>query len=238
MTAFATFLIAAALLGPLQVTLAQAATPFDPAALPAKAARTAAFVPTGWLLERQISGDLNGDKRADPVLVLVERPSPTAPEARRERAVVVLLADATGQMQRVAASGKVLYGIGGPDLLVSSDKIPEIKIDKGVLTVRHISGTEQNLEFTHRFSYEPSTSKMRLVGEEQIKSNRQTLDTTIKTTDYVTGKQRSERVFRDPADPAGQRQLTSRKDVTVPTATKRYLEDVDVRKTTAESSIK
>ncbi|UYZ60982.1 hypothetical protein [Hymenobacter latericus] len=238
MSALSTLTLAAALLGPLQTKPAQAAIAFDAASLPTKAARTAAFVPTGWLLERQISGDLNGDKRADPVLVLVERPSPTAPEARRERAVVVLLADAAGQLQRVAASGQLLYGIGGPDLLISSDKMPDVKVEKGALVVRHISGTEQNLELTHRFSYDTGTNKMRLVGEEQIRSNRQTLDTTIKSTDYLTGKQRSERVYRDPADPAGQRQLTSRKDVTLPKTAKRYLEDVDVRKATLESGVK
>ncbi|AYA37035.1 hypothetical protein D3Y59_08190 [Hymenobacter oligotrophus] len=211
---------------------------FEPTALPAKAARTAAFVPTGWLLERQVSGDLNGDKRADPVLVLIERPSTTAPEARRERAVVVLLADAAGQLQRVAASGRVLYGSGGPDPLISADKMPEIKVENGMLVVRHLSGTEQNLEFTHRFAYDTGSKKMRLASEEQIKSNRQTLDTTIRSSDYLAGKQRTERVYRDPADPDGRRQLTSRKDATLPKAPKRYLEDVDVRKITADSGIK
>jgi hypothetical protein len=198
---------------------------FNAALLPAKAARTAAFIPTGWLLERQISGDLDGDQRPDPVLMLIERPSPTAPEAQRERALVVLLADNTGQLRRVAASGTVLYCTGCHGSASDASGTPQLTIKNGTLAIRHVAGTTETLELTQRFRYEPAAGRMRLIGEDQTRNERGTVKTTLKRTDYLTGQQQTERIYPDPNDKSGTRQLTSRTETKVPT-TPRYLEDV------------
>ncbi|OON68828.1 hypothetical protein B0919_11655 [Hymenobacter sp. CRA2] len=195
--------------------------------LPAKAVRPAAFIPNGWMLEKQLNSDLNGDNRPDPVLMLVERPSPTAPEARRERALVVLLAEANGQFRRVAASGAALYCTG----CFASDRtaagMPELSITKGVLAVRHVSGVDQTLDLTQRYRFESETGRVRLIGESLMLSSRLKLDTTYKRTDYLTGQQQTEHITADPADKSGAKQLVTRKDGKVPTAP-RYLEDVKV----------
>lgn len=44
--------------------------PVDYPVLPASATSAAGFVPAGWRIEQQLSGDLNGDKRDDLILVL------------------------------------------------------------------------------------------------------------------------------------------------------------------------
>ncbi|GAB2953472.1 hypothetical protein GCM10027048_18310 [Hymenobacter coalescens] len=209
------------------------ATPAEPGPvfkaelLPAKAARPVAFIPTGWLLEKQVSGDLNGDNRPDPVLMLVERPSPTAPEARRERALVVLLAGTDGQFRRVAASGTALYCTGCFESDRGAGGTPELSIVKGVLSVRHVSGVQQTLDLTQRYRYEPTTGRVQLVGENTILSSRLKLDTTFKRTDYLTGQQQIEHITADPSDKSGAKQTVNRKEAKVPT-TPRYLEDVNV----------
>jgi hypothetical protein len=200
---------------------------FRPDMVPAKAVRTAAFIPTGWMLEKQISGDLNGDGRPDPVLMLAERPSPTAPEAKRERALVVLLSEPSGQFRRVAASGTALYCTGCFESDPGAGGTPTLSIEKGVLSVRHLSGVQQTVDLTQRYQYDKAADRVRLVAESLMLSNRQKLDATAKRTDFLTGQQQTERITRDPADASGTKQLVTRKDAKVPT-TPRYLEDINV----------
>ncbi|RTQ46266.1 hypothetical protein EJV47_22315 [Hymenobacter gummosus] len=215
----------AALHGPS--TPADVTSTFRADMVPAKGVRTAAFIPTGWMLEKQISGDLNGDSRPDPVLMLAERPSPTAPEAKRERALVVLLSEPSGQFRRVAASGTALYCTGCFDSDRGTSGTPELSIVKGVLSVRHISGVQQTVDLTQRYQFDKATDRVRLVAENLLLSSRLKLDTTAKRTDYLTGQQTTERITSDPADASGTKQLVTRKDAKVPT-TPRYLEEVNV----------
>lgn len=206
---------------PLAVNPAEPAPVFKADMVPAAAPRSAAFIPVGWMLEKQVAGDLNGDNRPDAVLMLVERPSPSAPEARRERALVVLLNEPTGQLRRVAASGTALYCTG----CFASDRTatPDISIVKGTLTVRHLSGATQTLDLSQRYRFE--NGRVRLVGESVTQSSRLKLDTTSRRTDYLTGQQQIEHITSDPADASGTKQLVTRKDAKVPT-TPRFLEDV------------
>lgn len=218
------------LLPALLIGLAAPAEPgpvFKAELLPAKAPRPTAFIPTGWMLEKQLSGDLNGDSRPDPVLMLVERPSATAPEARRERALVVLLAEPTGQFRRVAASGTALYCTGCFQSDRGTGGAPELSISKGVLSVRHISGAQQTTDLTQRYRYEAKADRVQLVGESQLLSSRLKLDTTVRRLDYLTGQEQIEHITADPADPSGARQVVTRKEGKVPTKP-RYLEDVNV----------
>lgn len=218
-----TFLFTSLMSGLLGLTTpaAEPVPVFKPDMVPAAAPRTAAFIPAGWMLEKQVSGDLNADNRPDAVLMLVERPSATAPEARRERALVVLLNESTGQLRRVAASGTALYCTG----CFASDRTvtPDISISKGTLAVRHISGATQTLDLSQRYRFEDG--RVRLVGETVTQSSRLKLDTTYKRTDYLTGQQTTEHITADPADASGAKQLVARKDAKVPT-TPRFLEDV------------
>ncbi|KAA9332464.1 hypothetical protein F0P96_13415 [Hymenobacter busanensis] len=199
---------------------------FKPELLPAKAARPMAFVPAGWMLERQAAGDLNADKRPDQVLLLVERPS-AAPDAKRERAVVVLLAEPTGQFRRVGAAGAVLPCVGCDETAAGTDGVPELAISKGQVSLRHIAGNAQTTDRTLRFRYESTADRVRLVGEDHIRSSRQVLDTTVRHTDFLTGQQQTERIYADPKAQGSTRQLTSRSTATVPTAP-RYLEDLNL----------
>lgn len=202
---------------------AEPVSTFKPEMVPTTAGRATAFIPTGWMLEKQVGGDLNGDARPDAVLMLVERPSASAPEARRERALVVLLNEPSGQLRRVAASGTALYCTG----CFASDRTaaPDLSISKGTLAVRHVSGATQTLDLTQRYRFEEG--RVRLVGESVMQSSRLKLDTTYKRIDYLTGQQQTEHIVADPNDPSGAKQLVTRKDAKVPT-TPRFLEDVKV----------
>jgi hypothetical protein len=223
-----TFLFTSLLAGLASLTTPpETVTGFKADMVPAKAVRPAAFIPAGWLLEKQVTGDLNGDNRPDPVLMLVERPSPSAPELRRQRALVVLIAEPSGQFRRVAASGTALYCTGCFESDRGNGGAPELSISKGVLSVRHVSGAQQTLDLTQRYRYEPGADRVRLISDNVLQSSRLKLDTTVKRTDYLTGQQQVEHITADPADASGAKQLFSRKDGKVPTAP-RYLEDIKV----------
>src|ERR1041385_1424408 len=86
--------------------------------IPATGTDTRNFIPQGWKLEEQKSADLDGDGNADYVLKLIEdKPAKTSEDMvnDRARALIVLLADAKGNLNRAAVADKLLQctGCGG-----------------------------------------------------------------------------------------------------------------------------
>ncbi len=128
------------------------------AGLPQNAKTASAFVPKGWSLETQSSGDLDADGIDDIVLVLLQ--TEAAAETDRARALVVLRATKEGfallATNRGLAASFQCLGIKG------GDATPELAIEKGVLVVSQFGGSREGYGSKHRFRLEKNG--FRLIG--------------------------------------------------------------------------
>ncbi|UYZ60981.1 hypothetical protein [Hymenobacter latericus] len=192
----------------------------DARRLPLAAAQPAAFVPKGWQLEQQLSGDLNADQRPDKVLMLIEQQSPDPDDDTRYRALVVLLTQPNGSLQRVGVGGKLLYCTSCFGALGGEGTRPELRIARGVLLVSHYAGSRWAYQVLQRFRYEGATGRMRLIGEDYTSTDRASGASKSLSTNMLNGQQVIE------AQPAEGQPKTApqRRTVRVP---KLYLEDVD-----------
>src|ERR1051325_11171515 len=120
------------------IAAAQDATPINKSKVPAQADTAAKFVPAGWKIEEQISGDLNGDGVNDLALKLVEdKPEQTSEgfPTERARALVVALQKG-GTLVRAAVADKLLQctRCGGAFYGVTESPA-NVAIEKGVIVV-------------------------------------------------------------------------------------------------------
>lgn len=171
---------------------AQDGTPLSAQKVAPRAAALQGFAPKGWKIEKQISGDLNRDKKPDVALVLVENlpvldkeniPTP------RQRALVVALRQ--GKVwQRVGFSGFILPGTRDGGAFYGVVETPvNVSIAKGVLNINQDSGSREVTETTHRFRYDAASHRMLLIGSEVIEHDRATGDWSSTSTNYLTGVQ-------------------------------------------------
>jgi len=177
--------VAAALASPTAAR-AQEAAPFPTSAVPARAARVEGFVPAAWKVALAVSGDLNGDGRADQVLHVVPSASDYEPgaitAAPESHALLILLADGGGY-RRAAVSAKLLQAM-----------VPQwglnLTIRRGVLIVNQNFGMTEVTDITHRFRLEPATGRFLLIGRDQFNYHRpQELSDPVKTSEnYLTGQ--------------------------------------------------
>jgi len=121
-------------------------------ALPAAAATPAtaidAFVPEGWTVAQRRDADLDGDRQADTVLLLVH--------------------DDAGLQQRrllVLRAGAQSYSLAGRRELEDARQAPTLGIRRGVLIVENeLGGESQPLNLRQRFRWEASSGRLRLIG--------------------------------------------------------------------------
>jgi hypothetical protein len=186
--------------------------------VPAAGPQPTSFVPTGWLLEHQLTADLNADQRPDKVLLLIEKKIAGQEDSGDERALIVILAQADGTWQRAGASNKAVYCkscfgmLGGPE-----GGTPELSVKKGVVVVYQEGGSREAWNSTTRFRYEPSSNRMRLIGVDEGAIDRATLAVTTTSTNLLTGIQEIS-VSKGESQPF----KTTRHSLKMP---RRYLED-------------
>ena len=148
------------------------------------------FVPKGWKIEEQVSGDLNDDGIADHALKLVENiPSTEDNPADRNRALVIVFADKEGKLTRAAASDKLLQctSCGGAFYGVM-DAPANVKIEKGVLVIDQDRGSREVVETTYRFRSDEQPSMFILIGFDYNCRDRATGEIWSESTNYLTGK--------------------------------------------------
>src|SRR6266404_2242155 len=146
---------------------AQEGTPIDKSKVPAEAEIPAKFAPSGWKIEEQATGDLNGDGVADYALKLVEDKPATDSEGmatERERALVIVL-QTGGKLVRAAIADKLLQctHCGGAFYGVS-EAPANVAIEKGVIVVDQDHGSRNLTNTTYRFRYDQATKKFVLIG--------------------------------------------------------------------------
>jgi len=166
---------------------AQDAPPFPASAVPAQAVRVQAFVPAGWKAAREVSGDLNGDGRADRVLHVVQADTHYDPDAvtaaPEAQALLILLAERGGGWRRAGMATRLLQTV-----------VPQYGLDltirRGVLIVNQNFGMTEVTDLTHRFRLEPATRRFLLIGRDQFNYHRpQELSDPVKVSEnYLTGQ--------------------------------------------------
>jgi len=166
---------------------AQTPAPVTPEVpVPVRAAKPAQFVPEGWTLEQQKVADLNGDGRAD-ALLLMRRPQASGTP---QRILAVVL------RQRGDNAGYTLSELNGRLIPRSDDAKQEDPMADGELIVRRSGfdvkltllagiGSYQTATLRYRFRYQDGC--FRLIGYDRIETHRGTLDTRDLSINFLTG---------------------------------------------------
>ncbi|MHC1729058.1 MAG: hypothetical protein AB9866_24190 [Syntrophobacteraceae bacterium] len=139
--------------------------PFSIKNLPSAGKALADFVPTGWSVENQESGDLNGDEVSDIAAILVQgNPGSGQSESEEEpQRVLILLLGHDKEKYYLAGSNDAFLlckGCGGVKEGVG------ISIRKGVVIIEQMSGSREYSNETFRFRYDPQTQRFILIGRD------------------------------------------------------------------------
>ena len=164
---------------------------FDDSALPRTANAVEKFLPSGWMLEAQVSGDLNNDSVPDTALKLIEKPAADDDKdnpASRERVLMILFKNRQGIFERVATEKNLLQCTGCGGAFYGVMEAPaDVDIAKGVLIVKQDHGSRNVTETTYRFRYNPGVKKFALIGYDMNDRDRATGETINTSTNYLTG---------------------------------------------------
>lgn len=192
----------------------------DPTRVPAEGNSTKQFVPSGWKIEEQVTGDLNGDSLPDFVIKLVEDKVEKTSEGdptERGRALVIALATAEGKLKRAGVAEALLQCTRCGGAFYGVVEAPaDVKIEKGTLVVNQEHGSRELSNITFRFRYDAGAQRFILIGFDYSTVDRLTTNTVSESINYLTG---ARVVVRG----KGARDTTSR--TTVPKK-KVFLEDV------------
>ncbi|HYO62096.1 MAG TPA: hypothetical protein VER08_00410 [Pyrinomonadaceae bacterium] len=194
-------LCAALLMLPSAAPARQGRATLDASRVPAEAGAAREFVPRGWAVEEEVSGDLNGDSAADLVLKLVQakRAAGADENEERQRALVVLLRGADGRLRRAAVAGRLLQctSCGGAFYGVA-EASAGVTVERGVLVVRQDHGSRNVVEQTFRFRYDPATKTFPLIGYDESDNDRATGALVEESTNFLTGVRVVKRSQYDP----------------------------------------
>lgn len=133
--------------------------------LPARGKSLTQFLPGGWTVDNQASGDLNGDGIPDIAAILFRgKPGTTPREAADDepRALIVLLGRDNGEFTLAGTNSGLLQdrGYGGAKEMVG------IGIKKGIIVVREWSGSREFSVKTWRFRYDSGNRRFVLIGKD------------------------------------------------------------------------
>ena len=148
------------------------------------------FAPTGWKIEQQVTGDLNGDGLSDHALTLVEAKPDKNSEGdptERGRALVIVLAR-DGKLGRAGVADKLLQctRCGGAFYGVVETPV-EVTIEKGVVVVQQDHGSRNLTNTTYRFRHDPAGKQFVLIGFDYADADRLTAKVVSESTNYSTG---------------------------------------------------
>jgi hypothetical protein len=162
------------------------------------------FLPPGWTVEQEVSGDLNGDGVADLAAILIEdQPRLDASGAlhERQRGFIVLLRREPHTLMRVGTNETLLQCTlcGG-----LKDGVA-IAIHKGVVIVGQMRGSREFTDETWRFRYDPRTRRVILIGRDIEHGDSLGGIGRVESFNYLTGLKITE-TYR--YDKTGDRKIT------------------------------
>jgi hypothetical protein len=139
------------------------------------------MIPTGWKVEQQIPGDLNGDRRSDTALKLIQTTT-------GQRALLVLLAKNDGWEQLAFAPKLLLCQSCGGMLGSPTGGNIKIMIDNGVLVVDQLRGSRDAINTVHRFRIDRASQKLVCIGEDINPFDRANGNKLTDSRNFLTGK--------------------------------------------------
>ena len=182
------FVLATCLVGSLSAQ--DEAGKIDVSGVPAQAKTAEAFAPSGWKIEEQLTGDLNGDSVPDRVLKLIEdKPDKDAEglPTERGRALVIALAEKDGNLKRAGIADKLLQCTRCGGAFYGVVETPaNVTIEKGVVVVEQDHGSRNLTNTTYRFRFEPATQKFLLIGFDLADADRLTASVVSESSNYLT----------------------------------------------------
>jgi len=184
--------IALSLATPTRAPTQDARAAFNPSSVPLTATTPSEFIPPEWTIEKQISGDLNGDGKADLALKLVQARRGTdssAPTA--QRALLILLGGITQthQWRRAALATKLLQCTACGGALYGVQESPaQVAIVNHVLIVKQDHGSRNVVGQTFRFRYDAKLEKFLLIGLDLTDRDRATGALVEESTNFLTGR--------------------------------------------------
>jgi hypothetical protein len=140
-----------------------------------------AMIPAGWTLEKQTSGDLNGDRQPDIALKLIQPKT-------GQRALLVLLATPSGWEQLAFAPKLLLCKSCGGALGTPTGANIKIMIDNGVLVVDQLRGSRDAVNTVHRFWIDRRSQKLVCIGEDINPFDRANGNKLTDSRNFLTGK--------------------------------------------------
>ncbi len=169
----------------------QAKSPIEVAKLPLTAESVREFVPFGWTVEAEISGDLNRDSISDIAVVLVEQMPANADKENPpelERALLLLFKTADGKFSRAGLATKLLLCTRCGGAFYGMVETPvNVEIKNGVLIVKQEYGSRELTQQTYRFRYEPEAKRFLWIGADLRGYDRMTGETQTESTNFLTG---------------------------------------------------
>jgi hypothetical protein len=184
-----------------------------------------AMIPAGWTLEKQTSGDLNGDQRPDMALRLLQ-------SATGQRAMMILLATPSG-WEQLAFAPKLLLcqTCAGPMGTPTGDNI-KTKIEGGVLVVEQYSGSRFAIHLTQRFWIDRTSQKLVCIGEDINPYDRGNGNKLNDSRNFLTGKRIVETILVNTRDGHKPRRSTEELKVS---KVLRSIESMDIEVATQSS---
>ena len=180
------------------------------------------YIPSGWIVGDQASGDLNGDGIPDIAAILVQGgPNFDLNKADDEpqRALIVLMGKDKDKFTLAGINDKLLQckGCGGIKESVG------ISIKKGVIIVSQMSGSREFAIETWRFRYDLRSQRFVTIGRDLETGDGMRGTGKVESFNYLTGRKMTEN-YR--YDESGEHKIaTSTKRETGPRETS-FIEDV------------
>lgn len=187
-----------------------------------------AFAPKGWVVEEEVTGDLNGDSKPDVVVKLIEDKPAEDKDGiplERYRALLVLLRTDGGKLRRAATADRLLMCTTcGGMLSDPSGANVQVEITKGVIVIDQLRGSREAVNTTLRFRHDARLNRFVLIGEDVETRDRATGATTRESSNFLTGVKLTEKYRYD--ERTDKEALVSKQRQRL-TGAKRFIEDID-----------
>lgn len=169
-------------------------------ALRKEVSKVESIVPAGWMILAQVSGDLNGDKKDDHVVILTATDNQND-DVNFQRILIVLL-DEGGVLKVNAVSQKSVKpkDTGG----IWGDPFESIKIERGTFLVSHYAGSRNRWGYRHRYRYQDDG--WYLIGRTEYSYDKLSPESEEKDENLLTG-----RVIETMVDETGKETRTDQK---------------------------
>lgn len=146
--------------------------------VPMEGAAIEDFAPKNWKITSRASGDLNGDRLADWVLIVAANDF--------DSALIVIFKRASGGFTRAAVAPNARRCDCGS---VLGDGTPAIKIERGQIVFFGSSGSREAQEKRMRFRWEAAARRFLLIGDDLETIDRAVGDTQTISSNYLTNLQ-------------------------------------------------